>query len=50
VALGVYGRLHEPTFVSVNVSGYSSPGAVKAWLTTAAFLLAPVQLGSALVM
>ena len=50
VALGVYGRLHEPAAVSVNVAGFSSPGAVKAWLATAAFVLALVQLGSALVM
>ncbi len=50
VALGVYGRLHEPGFFSVNVAGFSSPGAVKSWLATTAFLLALVQLGSALVM
>jgi Family of unknown function (DUF6529) len=50
VALGVYGRLHEPAFFSVNVAGFSSPGAVKSWLATAAFVLALVQLGSALVM
>jgi Family of unknown function (DUF6529) len=50
VSLGVYGRLHEPTFFAVNVAGFSSPQAVKAWLASAAFLLALVQLGSALVM
>lgn len=50
VGLGVYGKLHEPTFFSVNVAGFSGPVAVKAWLTTASFLLALVQLGSALVM
>jgi hypothetical protein len=50
VALGVYGRLHDPAAVAVNVAGFSSPGAVKSWLATAAFLLALVQLGSALVM
>jgi hypothetical protein len=50
VALGVYGRLHEPAAVAVNVAGFSSPGAVKSWLATAAFLLALVQLGSALLM
>jgi hypothetical protein len=50
VALGVYGRLHEPTFFAVNVAGFSSPQAVKAWLASAAFLLALVQLGSALIM
>jgi hypothetical protein len=50
VAVGVYGRLHEPAAVAVNIAGFSSPGAVKSWLATAAFLLALVQLGSALVM
>src|SRR5688500_9264806 len=50
VALGVYGRVHEPGLVSVNVAGFSSPGAVKSWLATVAFALALVQLGSALVM
>ena len=50
VGLGVYGRLHEPALVAVNVAGFSSPIVVKSWLATAAFVLALVQLGSALVM
>jgi hypothetical protein len=50
VALGVYGRLHEPTFIAVNLAGFTSPLAPKAWLATGAFLLALVQLFSALVM
>jgi uncharacterized protein DUF6529 len=50
VGLGVYGRLHEPTFVALNVAGFSSGTAAKAWLATIAFLLALVQLGSALLM
>lgn len=50
VALGVYGRVHEPTFFAVNIAGFSSPTAVKAWLATAAFTLAVVQLVSALAM
>jgi hypothetical protein len=50
VALGVYGRLHDPTGASVNVAGFSGPLAAKAWLTTAAALLGLVQLGSALLM
>ena len=50
VGLGAYGRLHEPTFVALNVAGFSSGIAAKAWLATAAFLLALVQLGSALLM
>jgi hypothetical protein len=50
VALGVYGNLHEPRLVSINVAGFSGPQAVKAWLTTLTFALALVQLWSALVM
>ncbi len=50
VMLGVYGSLHEPQSVSINVAGFSGPQAVKAWLTTLAFVLALVQLWSALVM
>jgi Family of unknown function (DUF6529) len=50
VALGVYGRLHHPTGVAVNVAGFSGPLAAKAWLTTGVLLLVLVQLGSALVM
>jgi hypothetical protein len=50
VGLGVYGRTHEPTFFAINLAGFSSGVAAKAWLATAAFLLALVQLGSALVM
>lgn len=49
-ALGVYGRLHEPTHVAVNVAGFSSPVTVKVWLATLAGLLALVQVFSALVM
>jgi hypothetical protein len=50
VALGVYGRLHEPTHVAVNLAGFSGPLAAKAWLTTGAAAFAVVQLLSALVM
>ena len=50
VGLGVYGRLHEPTFFALNLAGFSSGLAVKAWLATVAFVLAVVQLVSALVM
>ena len=49
-ALGVYGRLHEPTGVAINIAGFSSAQAVKAWLATLAGTLAVVQLCSALVM
>lgn len=50
LALGVYGRLHEPTGFALNVAGFSGPLAVKSWLTTGAFLLAAVQLISAMEM
>jgi hypothetical protein len=50
VGLGVYGRLHEPTSVAINVAGFSSGIAAKAWLASGAFLLALVQLWSAAAM
>jgi hypothetical protein len=50
VGLGVWGRMHEPTFFAINLAGFSSGVAAKAWLATGAFVLALVQLGSALVM
>ena len=48
--LGTYGKLHEPTGIAVNVAGFSSPQTVKVWLATLVFLLALVQLFTALVM
>lgn len=50
VLLGVYAKTHDPSAFSVNVAGFSSPQAVKAWLSTLAFLLALCQLISALAM
>lgn len=50
LSLGVYGRMHQPTGIAVNVAGFSSPLAVKVWLTSGAFLLTVVQLVSALAM
>ena len=50
LTLGVYGRLHNPTGYAINIAGFSSPGAVKSWLATGAFVFALVQVGSALVM
>jgi hypothetical protein len=47
VGLGVYGRLHEPASVALNIAGFSSGIAAKSWLGTGAFLLALVQLWSA---
>ena len=50
VALGVYGGLHTPTGIGVNLAGFSGPLQVKVWLTTVALVLALVQVVSALVM
>lgn len=50
VGLGVYGRVHDASFFAFNLAGFSSGTAAKAWLATVAFLLALVQLFSALVM
>jgi Family of unknown function (DUF6529) len=50
LTLGIYGRLHNPTGYAINIAGFSSPGAVKSWLATGAFVFALVQVGSALVM
>jgi hypothetical protein len=50
VLLGVYGRLHEPTFFAVNVAGFSSGAYAKAWLGTIAAALAVVQVLSAVIM
>jgi len=50
LTLGVYGHLHNPTGIAVNIAGFSSPGAVKSWLATGAFAFALVQVCSALVM
>ena len=50
LTLGVYGRLHNPTGYAINIAGFSSPGAVKSWLATGAFVFALVQVGSALVL
>ena len=50
LTLGIYGRLHHPTGIAVNIAGFSSPGSVKSWLATAATVFALIQVGSALVM
>jgi hypothetical protein len=50
LALGLYGRLHSPTGIALDIAGFSSPGSVKTWLATIATLFALIQLGSALVM
>ena len=50
LTLGIYGRLHSPTGVVVNIAGFSSAGYVKSWLATIATVFAVVQVISALVM
>jgi hypothetical protein len=50
VALGVFGKMHEPQFFSISVAGFSSGLAVKAWLATLAVTLALFQLASAFAM
>ncbi|HET6211989.1 MAG TPA: DUF6529 family protein [Micromonosporaceae bacterium] len=50
ISLGVYGRLHTPTGIAVNLAGFSSPQTVKVWLATAALFFVLLQLGSALAM
>jgi Family of unknown function (DUF6529) len=44
LALGLYARLHHPARYALDVGGFSSPLYAKAWLTTAAAVLAVVQL------
>lgn len=50
VALGVFGKVHQPQFFSVSIAGFSSGTAVKSWLATLAVLLGVFQLGSAFAM
>lgn len=50
LTLGLYGRLHPPTGVAVDVVGFSSPATVKAWLASVALVFAVVQFGTSLVM
>lgn len=50
VALGVFGRVHNPTGIAVSVAGFSSPQTVKVWLASAATFFAVLQLLSALAM
>lgn len=50
VGLGVYGRLHEPTFAGLGLAGFSSGAAAKSWVASAAMLLVLLQLASAVLM
>ncbi len=36
VALGAYGKVHDPAGTAFNLAGFSSTGAVKSWLATVA--------------
>ncbi|MGW6910878.1 DUF6529 family protein [Streptomyces sp. NPDC054940] len=47
VGLGAYGKVHDPSGTAFNLAGFSSTGAVKSWLATAAIFFALVQLVSA---
>jgi hypothetical protein len=50
VALGVYGKVHDPAGTGVLIAGFSSAGTAKSWMATAAVFLALVQVTSAVVM
>jgi hypothetical protein len=48
VALGAYGRLHEPSGAAITTLGFSGLINMKVWLATGAAALALVQLSTAL--
>jgi hypothetical protein len=50
IGLGVYGRLHDPTGQALNLAGFSSGLAAKAWLTTTAFVFALIQIFTAMIL
>ncbi|HEX6328228.1 MAG TPA: DUF6529 family protein [Jiangellaceae bacterium] len=50
LVLGVYGGLHTPTGIAVNLAGFSGPLEAKVWVASAALFFGLVQLVSALVM
>lgn len=50
LTLGIYGRLHSPTGVAVDVIGFSNGGTVKSVLATGAVVFAVVQVFTSLVM
>ncbi len=49
ILLGMYGALHTPTKQAIYVGGFSSGLYAKAWLTTCAFVLAIVQIITAMI-
>ena len=50
VGLGVFGKVHDPQFFSINVAGFSGGLAVKTWMATLAIGFALFQFGSAFAM
>jgi hypothetical protein len=50
VAIGAYSKMHVGTGVALNLAGFSSGLAAKAWLGSIAFFLAIIQLLSAMAM
>ena len=48
VALGVYGRVHTPTYTALPTFGFSSTPTFKAWVGTVVVALAATQLVTAL--
>ena len=50
IGFGVYGRLHNPTGQAINLAGFSSGIAAKAWLSTAAFVFGLVQIFTAMIL
>ncbi|MFD1543623.1 DUF6529 family protein [Nonomuraea guangzhouensis] len=50
IALGVFGRVHTPTGFAVGPAGFSAALPMKVWLTTGAFVLAAVQVITAMSM
>jgi hypothetical protein len=50
LALGTYGRVHQPTGGTITTFGFPTLVSMKVWLTTGVFVLALAQLTSALTM
>src|SRR6476646_3640510 len=50
LTLGIYGHVHHPTGIAVNLAGFSGPLTAKTWLATGATVAAVIQVISALIM
>ena len=48
VGLGLYGRIHEPTGQAINIAGFSSGIAAKAFLATVAMVFGVIQMITAM--